>query len=45
MAPVAAPLVSAVPPGTTLRALFVTEGGEAFVDFSRESSPRTPAAR
>jgi spore germination protein GerM len=30
------PLVSAVPPGTTLRALFVTERGEAFVDLSRE---------
>jgi germination protein M len=30
------PLVSAVPPGTMLRTLFVTERGEAFVDFSRE---------
>jgi spore germination protein GerM len=34
--PVAEPLVSAVPPGTRLRALFVTDRGEAFVDFSRE---------
>jgi spore germination protein GerM len=34
--PVAEPLVSAVPPGTRLRTLFVTERGEAFVDFSRE---------
>ena len=33
---VAAPLVSAVPPGTTLRALFITPSGEAYVDFSRE---------
>jgi Sporulation and spore germination len=32
----AEPLVSAVPPGTKLRNLFVTERGEAFVDFSRE---------
>jgi spore germination protein GerM len=36
MAPVAQPLVSAVPPATKLRAIFVTEQGEAFVDFSRE---------
>jgi hypothetical protein len=33
---VAEPLVSAVPPGTRLRTLFVTDRGEAFVDFSRE---------
>ena len=36
IAPVAPPLVSAVPPATKLRAIFVTEQGEAFVDFSRE---------
>jgi spore germination protein GerM len=30
------PLVSAVPPGTSLRALFVTDRGDAFVDLSRE---------
>jgi spore germination protein GerM len=36
LAPVAEPLVSAVPPGTTVRALFVSERGEAFVDFSSE---------
>ena len=36
IAPVGQPLVSAVPPATTLRAIFVTEQGEAFVDFSRE---------
>lgn len=28
--------ISAIPPGTTLRALFVTEAGEAYVDLSRE---------
>ena len=36
IAPVTEPLVSAVPPGTTVRALFVTEGGDAYVDLSRE---------
>ena len=36
IAPVAEPLVSAVPTGTRLRALFVSERGEAFVDLSRE---------
>jgi spore germination protein GerM len=36
LAPVSAPLVSAVPPGTTLRALFITNRGEAYVDFSGE---------
>jgi len=30
------PLVTAIPPGTTLRALFMTEGGEAYVDLSRD---------
>jgi len=34
--PVAEPLVSAVPAGTTLRALFLTDNGQAFVDLSRE---------
>ncbi len=34
--PVAAPLMSAVPAGTKLRALFVTPQGEAYVDLSRE---------
>lgn len=38
IAPVDEPLVSAVPPGTTLRALFVTDQGEAFVDLSHEVS-------
>ena len=36
VAPVAAPLLSAIPPGTTVRALFLTEGGHAYVDFSPE---------
>ena len=36
IAPTVEPLVSAVPPGTKLRTLFVTERGEAFVDFSGE---------
>ena len=34
--PVGEPLVSAIPAGATVRALFLTEGGEAYVDFSRE---------
>jgi hypothetical protein len=36
IAPVVEPLVSAVPPGTTLRAVFITKGGDAYVDLSRE---------
>jgi spore germination protein GerM len=36
IAPVSEPLVSAIPHGTALRALFVTERGEAYVDLSRE---------
>ncbi len=36
IAPVAEPLVSAVPPGTTLRAVFITKSGDAYVDLSRE---------
>ena len=36
VAAVSEPLVSAIPPGTTLKALFLTEGGDAYVDFSRE---------
>jgi len=34
--PVVEPLVSAVPAGTTLRALFLTDNGQAFVDLSRD---------
>lgn len=36
LAPVAAPLVSAMPPGTTLRSVFLTQNGQAYVDLSRE---------
>jgi spore germination protein GerM len=42
LAPVAAPLVSAIPAGTTLRAVFVTESGAAFVDLSREVAAAHP---
>jgi len=35
---VAEPLVSAIPHGTTLRALYLNEKGEAYVDVSREAS-------
>lgn len=37
IAPVTAPLVSAVPTGTRMRALFLTERGDAYVDLSREA--------
>src|SRR5262249_51277419 len=36
VARVVEPLVSAVPAGTSVRAVFLTEGGEAYVDLSRE---------
>jgi spore germination protein GerM len=42
VAPVAAPLVSAVPAGTVVRALFLTEGGQAYVDLSREVATAHP---
>ncbi len=42
IAPVDAPLLSAVPPGTTLRALFITATGDAYVDLSREVSAAHP---
>jgi spore germination protein GerM len=38
IAPVASPLVSAIPPGTTLRALYLNEKGEAYVDLSKEAA-------
>ncbi len=31
-----APLVSALPPGTRIRALYLSDHGDAFVDFTRE---------
>jgi spore germination protein GerM len=36
------PLVSAIPPGTTLKQVFVTEHGDAFVDLSREAAANHP---
>jgi spore germination protein GerM len=42
LAPVEAPLVSAVPAGTTLRALFITDRGDAYVDLSREAASVHP---
>jgi len=35
-APVAEPLVSAVPPGTTIRTVFIADDGSAYIDLSRE---------
>ena len=37
-----APLVSVIPPGTTLRGFYVTERGDAFVDVSAELSRAHP---
>ena len=46
IAPVAEPLVSAIPPGTTLRALFITKIGRRLRRLEpRGRAPRTPAAR
>jgi spore germination protein GerM len=42
IAPAVAPLVSAVPPGTTLRAVFITKSGDAYVDLSREARTAHP---
>lgn len=42
IAAVAEPLVSPVPPGTTLRALFVTDRGDAYVDLTKEVSTAHP---
>jgi hypothetical protein len=42
IAPAAEPFVSAVPAGTTLRALFITANGEAYVDFSGELARAHP---
>ena len=36
------PLVSAIPPGTTLRALYITDRGEAFVDLSGDARTKHP---
>lgn len=40
--PAPAPYVSVIPAGTTLRALYVTPSGEAFVDLSREAATAHP---
>jgi spore germination protein GerM len=42
IAPPVEPLVSAVPPGTTLRAVFITKSGDAYVDLSREARSAHP---
>jgi spore germination protein GerM len=42
LAPVPAGLVSAIPLGTTLRALYLTEKGDVFVDLSKEASTAHP---
>ena len=42
IAPVAEPLLSAIPPGTTLRAVFITKSGDAYVDLSREARDAHP---
>lgn len=36
LAPIGEPLVSAIPAGTALRALFITDTGDAYVDLTRE---------
>ena len=38
----AAPLVSAIPAGVTVRGVFVTERGDAFVDLSADITARHP---
>jgi spore germination protein GerM len=40
--PPEAPLVSAIPEGTVLRAFYVTDQGDAFVDLSTEASTMHP---
>lgn len=40
--PADAPLLQPIPAGTTLRAVFLTERGEAYVDFSPEISTKHP---
>jgi germination protein M len=42
LGPAPAPLASAIPPGTTLRALYLTERGDAFVDLSVEARTKHP---
>lgn len=42
IAPAEAPLASAVPPSTSLRAIFLTDKGDLFVDLSAELSTAHP---
>ncbi len=42
MAPVPAPLLSAIPTGTALRALYITPQGDAFVDLSQDVATSHP---
>lgn len=42
IAPAPAPHVSAIPPGTKLRTLFVTKAGEVYVDLSAELQTNHP---
>jgi spore germination protein GerM len=42
LTPVATPLVSAIPAGTTLRALFIGQDGTAYVDLSKEVASAHP---
>jgi len=42
IAPATAPLVSAIPPDTKLRQVFVTERGDAFVDLSGDVAAKHP---
>jgi hypothetical protein len=42
IAPAVEPLVSAIPPGTSLRAVFITKSGDAYVDLSREARAGHP---
>ncbi len=40
--PVEAPYAQAIPEGTTVRALFITDRGDAYVDLSPEASTKHP---
>jgi spore germination protein GerM len=42
IAPAVEPLLSAIPPGTTLRAVFITKSGDAYVDLSRDARTAHP---
>ena len=42
VAAVAEPLLSPVPPGTNVRAIYITDRGDAYVDLSREASAAHP---